>query len=126
MVLTAAVLCGVSVACTSTTPATGNGGSTSAPLLRPVASVDQVMDGIIIPASQRVFDAVVYVNGELEQAPKNDDDWFNVQMQALAIAEAGNLLMMPPRAKDAGEWMTLSRALTDSAYRVAQAAEAKN
>jgi hypothetical protein len=91
-----------------------------------VASVDQVMDGIVIPSSQRVFDAVVYVNGVLEQSPKNDDDWFNVQMNALAVAEAGNLLMLPPRAKDGGEWLTFSRALTDSAYRVAQAAEAKN
>jgi hypothetical protein len=94
--------------------------------MRAVASVDQVMDAIIIPASQRVFDAVVYVNGELQQAPKNDDDWFAVQMQALAVAEAGNLLMMPPRAKDTGDWITFSRAMTDSAYRVAQAAEAKN
>ena len=81
------------------------------------------MDAIVIPASQRVFDAVVYVNGELQQAPKNDDDWFAVQMQALAVAEAGNLLMMAPRAKDAGDWMTFSRAMTDSAYRVAQAAK---
>ena len=84
------------------------------------------MDAIIIPSSQRVFDAVVYVNGQLEQSPKSDDDWFGVQMSALAVAEAGNLLMLPPRAKDNGEWLTFSRALTDSAYRVAQAAEAKN
>ena len=113
--------------------ATVCGGSPSAPALapggpplRPVASVDQVMDGIVIPSSQRVFDAVVYVNGTLEQSPKSDDDWFGIQMSALAVAEAGNLLMLPPRAKDGGEWLTFSRALIDSAYRVAQAAEAKN
>jgi hypothetical protein len=110
----------------STAPAPSGSSNTSGLPLRPVASVDQVMDGIIIPSSQRVFDAVVYVNGVLEQSPKNDDDWFNVQMNALAVAEAGNLLMLPPRAKDNGEWLTFSRALTDSAYRVAQAAEAKN
>ena len=103
-------------------PALAPGG----PPLRPVASVDQVMDGIIIPSSQRVFDAVVYVNGALEHSPKSDDDWFGIQMSALAVAEAGNLLMLPPRAKDGGEWLTFSRAMTDSAYRVAQAAEAKN
>ena len=39
------------------------------------------MDGIIIPSSQRVFDAVVYVNGQLEQSPKTDDDWFGIQMR---------------------------------------------
>jgi hypothetical protein len=111
-------------ACQAREPAPAGGGE--APSLRPVASVDQVMDGIVIPASQKVFDAVVYVNGVMEQAPKTDDEWFQVQMQALAVAEAGNLLQMPPRAKDTGDWATFSRALTDSAYRVAQAAEAKN
>lgn len=97
-----------------------------APPLRPVASVVQLMDAIVIPSSQRVFDAVVYVNGQLERSPKSDDDWFRVQMNALAVAEAGNLLMLPPRAKDDGDWLTFSRALTDSAYRAAQAAEAKD
>ena len=127
LALTAALVCGVSLACGGAPPTGSVNSSAAAPsLLRPVASVDQVMDGIIIPASQRVFDAVVYVNGELQQVPKNDDEWFAVQMQALAVAEAGNLLMMPPRAKDTGDWMTASRAMTDSAYRVAQAAEAKN
>lgn len=118
--------CVMTLAC-GTPPAENAAPSAASPsAMRPVASVDQLMDSIIIPASQKVFDAVVYVNGELQEAPKNDDDWFAVQMQALAVAEAGNLLMMPPRAKDAGDWITYSRALIDSAYRVAQAAEAKN
>ncbi len=122
IVLPCAAACGGG----SSSPATALAPGAPAPPLRSVASVDQVMDAIIIPSSQRVFDAVVYVNGQLEQSPKSDDDWFGVQMSALAVAEAGNLLMLPPRAKDNGEWLTFSRALTDSAYRVAQAAEAKN
>jgi hypothetical protein len=126
LALSGLVLVCVMAACGDSTPGTTVTPAGPAPQMRPVASVDQVMDGIIIPASQRVFDAVVYVNGKLEQSPKTDDDWFGIQMQALAVAEAGNLLMMPPRAKDTGDWLTFSRALTDSAYRVAQAAEAKN
>jgi len=96
------------------------------PPYHPVATVDQVMDAIVIPSSQALFDAVVYENGVLVQSPKVDDDWFALQMHALAVAEAGNLLVMPPRAKDTGEWQTMSRALTDSAVKVAQAAEAKD
>jgi hypothetical protein len=83
------------------------------------------MDAIIIPGSQAVFDAVVYSNGELVQAPKTDDDWFRIRMQALAVAEAGNLLLMPPRSKD-GEWDALSQAMTERAAVVANAAEAKS
>ena len=93
---------------------------------RAVASVDEVMDGIVIPSSQVVFDAVVYSNGELIQAPKTDDDWFALRIHALAVAEAGNLLLMPPRAKDAGDWTKFSQALTDAAVEVAKASEAKN
>jgi hypothetical protein len=97
-----------------------------APAYRPVATVDQLMDAIVIPSSQAIFDAVVYDNGVLVQTPKVDDDWFRLQMHALAVAEAGNLLMMPPRAKDAGDWTAFSRALTDAAVEVAKAAESKD
>ena len=100
--------------------------SASLPEFRPVATVDQVMDSIVIPSSQVIFDAVVYENGELTSSPKTDDDWFSVQMQAYAVAEAGNLLLMPPRAKDSADWVTMSRALTDAAVEVTKAAEAKD
>ena len=96
------------------------------PAFRPVASVDQVMDSIIIPSSQVIFDAVVYENGELASSPKTDDEWFSLQMQAYAVAEAGNLLLMPPRAKDNADWAAFSRALTDAAVEVTKAAEAKD
>ena len=91
----------------------------------PVATVDQIMDGIVIPSSQAIFDAVVYSNGTLVQAPSNDDDWFKLRMQALAVAESGNLLVMPTRARDA-EWVRLARAMTERAADAAAAAEAKD
>ena len=92
----------------------------------PIATVDQVMDAIVVPSSQAVFDAVVYENGALVQAPKTDEDWFRVQMHALAVAEAGNLLMMPPRAKDAGEWGTFAHQMVTSGAAVARAAESQD
>ena len=106
---------------------TGCGGpEPEATSYRQVATVDQVMDAIVIPSSQAIFDAVVYENGVLVQAPKVDDDWFALQMHAIAVAEAGNLLLIPGRAKDTGDWQTMSHAMTDAAVKVAQAAEAKD
>ena len=102
------------------------GGTSQPPGYRPVATVDEVMDAIVIPSSEAIFDAVVYENGELVQAPTVDDDWFRLRMHAMAVAESGNLLMMPPRAKDNGEWITFSRALLDAAIEVASAAESKD
>lgn len=96
------------------------------PRFKPVATVDQVMDAVIIPNSQAIWDAVVYTNGELVQSPKTDDDWYNLQMNALAVAEAGNLLMMPPRAKDDGDWRKFSAALTERSVEVVRAAEKKD
>jgi hypothetical protein len=93
---------------------------------RPVATVDQVMDGIVIPSSQAIFDAVVYENGQLTQAPRSDDEWFRLQMQALAVAEAGNLLMMPGRAKDSNDWPTFARAMVDAGEAAAHAAESQD
>jgi hypothetical protein len=94
--------------------------------VKPVATVAQLMDAIVIPSSQSLFDAVVYSNGALVQSPKTDEDWHRVEMQAIAVAEAGNLLMLPPRPKDGGEWMTLSRAMTDAAARASEAARAQD
>ena len=96
------------------------------PPFKPVATVDEVMDAIVIPSSQAIFDAVVYDNGQLVAAPESDDDWFSLRIHAMGVAEAGNLLMMAPRARDTAEWMTMSGALTDSAMAVAKAAEAKD
>ena len=97
----------------------------TAALFLPVATVDQIMDAIVVPGSQAIFDAVVYSNGTLVQAPANDDDWFKLRMQALAVAEAGNLLVMPTRARDAA-WVSLARAMTERAAAAAEAAEAKD
>jgi hypothetical protein len=94
--------------------------------LKAVATTNQVMDAIVIPNSQALWDAVVYDNGQIERAPKTDDDWYNLQMNAWAVAEAGNLLMMAPRAKDNGDWMTLSAAMTERSVAAVKAAEAKD
>lgn len=94
--------------------------------VRPVATVDQVMDAIVIPSSQAIFDAVVYENGELVTAPRSDDDWFRLQMHAIALAEAGNLLLLPTRNKGEADWVSFSHALTDEAIAVSKAAEAKD
>jgi hypothetical protein len=93
---------------------------------KPVATVDEVMEGIVIPSSQAIFDAVVYLNGQLVQGPKTDEDWANLRIQALALAEAGNLLIMPPRAKDTGDWVKLALDLNSQAIIAAQAAEKKD
>jgi len=94
--------------------------------LTPVATTREIMDGIVIPDSQAVFEAVAYENGVLTRSPHGDDEWNRLRMRALAVAEAGNLLLIPPRARDRSDWRTFSQAMTTKAAAVAKAAESKD
>jgi len=89
------------------------------PGIKPVASVQQVMKLITIPASDVIF-------GAAGDAPKTDSAWLNILYNAMLVAESGNLLMMPGRARDNEDWMKQSQALLDAAMIAFTAAEAKN
>lgn len=107
-------------------PATESAADGSQPAFKAVATTDQLMDAIVIPNAQAIWDAVIYENGKLVTAPNTDDDWYNLQMKAFAVAEAGNLLKIGQRAKDTGDWMKFSTALTDRSMEAVRAAERKD
>jgi len=72
----------------------------SATPYRPAATVQDLMAGIIDPASKVVFKAVSSeetANGVVETAPKNDAEWAVVRHNALMMVEGANLLLMPGR-----------------------------
>jgi hypothetical protein len=104
-------------------------GQSEAPTTTPVATIKQVMQGIVAPAATVVFESVgttVSAAGVDEQAPETDEEWEAVGANAAALAEAGNLLMTGSRALDTGEWMTMSQALADAGLVALKATEAKN
>lgn len=87
------------------------------------------MISVLEPAAEVYWDAVGSVidkHGTVEFAPKSTEEWDRVRNSALVIAESGNLLMMAPRARDAGEWMTLSRAMIHAGERAIMAAESRD
>lgn len=90
-----------------------------APTFQPVGTTLQLMKGIVIPSSNVIFNIA-------SQAPKDDEEWANVQNHALVLAEAGNLLMMTGRAKDNGEWMKDAKALVDAGSAAFKAANARD
>jgi hypothetical protein len=108
------------------------GGCTSAPPpppYKPVADVKQVMASIMEPAADEYWDAVGIVldaEGEHEIEPQTPEEWNAVRNNAFVFTEAGNLLMMPTRAKDGGEWMQLSQAFIDAGQKAIRAAESRN
>lgn len=78
-----------------------------APAFEPVLSVKELMEHIVDPVADWVFDAVtvdVSVKGVTETSPVSDDDWLKVERGALTLAEASNLLKMHrPVAPKGGE-----------------------
>ena len=76
-----------------------------APSFQPVGSMSQLMIYIFYPAS----DALFYIE---RTPPKTDVEWNAVRNQALTLAEAGNLLMMPNRVRE-GDWNKDAKMLVD-------------
>jgi hypothetical protein len=77
------------------------------------------MVDIIYPAS----DAIFYAGRTVPLSPK---DWEELQRNALMVAESGNLLMMPNRARDADKWMKDAKLLVDAGAAAYKAAKAKD
>jgi cytochrome c553 len=99
------------------------------PPYRPVVDVRELMAAVLEPAADAYWDAVGSIddkNGTTNIRPQTPGDWETVRRSAVVVAEAGNLLMMPTRARDDGDWMTFSRAMIDAATGAIAAAAAKN
>lgn len=90
-----------------------------APTFQPVGTVRQIMLGIVKPTSDVIFKFQF-------DPPKTDEEWVTVQNNALNLAETGNLLLLPGRAKDKGEWMKNAKALVETGSQAFKAANAKD
>ena len=81
----------------------------SGPVL--VGSIKEIMDGIVDPTADVLFDAVSYdvtAAGVVEKVPTTTEDWVEIRRHALLLAEVTNLLKMPGR-RVAPEKPTLQR-----------------
>jgi hypothetical protein len=90
-----------------------------APAYKPVGTMSQLMVNIIYPAS----DAIFYVD---RKPPSTDTEWATLAGQALMLAESGNLLLMPGRARDQGNWIKDTKMMMDAGAAAFKAARAKN
>ena len=90
-----------------------------APAYKPVGSMSELMIRIIYPAS----DALFYVERD---PPKTDVQWNQISSQALMLAESGNLMLMPNRARDQGDWVKETKVMIDLAETAYQASLEKD
>jgi hypothetical protein len=99
------VLCAASFvvsqsACKQAGPAPAAAAPTPSSPVTPVGTVKQIMKGIVDPSSAAIWDAVSTESGpkgDIEKAPKTDEEWARLEGQALTLAEVATLLKMPGR-----------------------------
>jgi hypothetical protein len=89
------------------------------PPFRLIGTVQQLMLAVLEPTSNIVFHVEV-------EAPTDTRGWNTVARGALALAEAANLLMLPGRAKDSGDWIKHAQSLMDVSVKAMKAAEARD
>ena len=95
----------------------------------PVASMRQIMNGIVMPDAFVIYEAVGTKSsaaGVEEIAPQNDEEWAKVANAAAAIIESGNLLLMGNRVVDKGDWIKMTHDFMEQGKLALKAAEAKD
>jgi hypothetical protein len=101
----------------------------SAPPFKPVADVKQLMNDVVEPSAESVWAAsgtILSAKGIESRVPTTDAQWTAVRHNAVAVAEAGNLLMMAPRARDTGVWMNMARAMVEKGEAAVRAADLRD
>ena len=120
---------------------------------RPTTTIKDLMDGIVDPAADTIWDSVattITTKGKEEKAPHTAEEWTTVRRSALQLLEASNLLQIPGRrvAKpgernnqgielqpdqiealinhDRQAWIALAHGLHDAATLAINAADAKD
>lgn len=106
-----------------------NQAAPGAPPLQPVLSMKQLMEWVIDPAADAVWESVKTViteQGTKETAPQTDEQWEAVRHGAATLHESAHLLTLQGRARDRGEWTKAARGLMEAADEALRAVAAKN
>jgi hypothetical protein len=122
-------LCTMLIAGCSPKPPAASATASSPPPFHNVADVKQLMNWIIEPNADVLWDSVgtiITEAGREELLPETEEEWEAVRNSAAVIAESGNLLMMDGRAFDRDQWMKAARNMINAATTAIQAAEAKD
>ena len=126
LVLLAIALCGCQ---SETTPPAANVTETSQVQYQEVADMKQLMNWIMEPSADVVWESVgtiITEEGEQNLRPETDEQWTAIRDAAAIVAESGNLLLTPGRLRDRDDWVKHSHALTKASQAVIAAAEAKD
>jgi hypothetical protein len=99
------------------------------PPFQTTVNMKDLMLNVIDPAADGLWESVGTVideTGTHEKFPTSQDEWDVVRANAIQLAEAGNLLLIPSRSGGSAEWIAEARAMTDAANRAIKIIEARD
>ena len=100
------------------------------PPYRNVATSEELMLGMINPLAEIIFGSVAYIVTEAGVEvvqPANDEEWEQVVHAALALGEAGNLLLAPAHtAEREADWIEFTEVFVERALETAATAETQD
>src|SRR5207237_5099408 len=81
--------------------------SAQEPEFQTTATIKDIMDSMVDPGSDVIWDSVetvVSAKGTEEKMPRTDEEWKNVRRHAIMLIEAKNRVLIPgPKVAHAGE-----------------------
>jgi hypothetical protein len=125
IVLLAVALC----SCQSEAPPPAPAAAPTVAEFHDATDLTQLMNWIMEPNADVIWESVgtiITEEGEQNLRPETDEQWNAIRNAAATVAESGNLLLMPSRMRDAGDWVKHAHELTRTAQEVIAAAEAKD
>ncbi len=103
--------------------------STDAPAFNTSLDVTAIMNLVLEPASDILWDSggwVLDASGYEELYPTTDEGWDYVRAQAAVVVESGNMLALPGRAEDNDAWMIYAEGLSEAGVLAMEAAASHN
>jgi cytochrome c556 len=102
-VLLASATAAVCLALTGGAQAQSQGKASAESPYIPTATIKEIMDSMVAPTAQVLWDAVgvtVTEKGTVEKVPETDQEWATLRQNAVTLAEATNVLIIPGRHVD--------------------------
>ena len=94
-----------------------------------VATVRQLMNGLIQPSAEQVWDSIsttVTEKGVEEKQPRTDEEWALVETSAVMLVESATLLLEGNRDPGGDVWSKAVKDMAEASALTAKAAQARN
>jgi hypothetical protein len=107
----------------------GCGGSAPAPPFKAVVDTKTLMLAMLEGPADVIWQSTgttITEAGVEEFQPRTPEEWAKIRAAAVTVTEAGNLLMVPPRAQDGDRWMRAASGLIAQGERMIAAIDRKS